>query len=134
MVKRKLILKESELVKLINQTATYIQEQAIMIPTDEMGGGGGTQYKDAFGNPITNPHYIRLKDKEISDKVLSNIGNQMRKDADRICNKFIKGERLTDSELDQFEMKGYVYDQIMDCLEEEEGLSTGMDYHIVLEG
>ena len=133
MVKRKLILKESELVKLINQTATYIQEQAIMTPTDEMGGGGGVTYYDAFGNPITNPHYIRLKDTEISDKVLSNIGNQMRKDADRICNKFIKGERLTDSELDQFEMKGYVYDQIMDCLEEEEGLSTGMDYHIVLD-
>ena len=132
MVKRKLTLKESELVKLINQSVKHIQEQN-MVPTDLEGGGGGVTYKDAFGRIITNPHYIRIKNKEIEDAVGAEIGRGEREDADKICNKFKTGEKLTDSELNQFKMKGRMHGLVMDCLEEQEGLSTSYDYHLVLD-
>tara|TARA_R110002020_G_scaffold455_4_gene2328 strand:+ start:1429 stop:2994 length:1566 start_codon:yes stop_codon:yes gene_type:complete len=132
MVKRKLTLKESELVKLINQSVKHIQEQN-MVPTDLEGGGGGVTYKDAFGKIITNPHYIRNKQKEIDDALGATLGKYNREIADTICNKFKTGEKLTDSELSQFKMKGYVHELVMDCLEEGEGLDSWMDYHMVLD-
>ena len=133
MVKRKLILKESELVELINHTIKLIQEQHPMIPTDIDGGGGSVVYYDAWGEPITNPHYYRIKQKEIDDAVGRKIGQWNREDANLICDKFLTGKDLTNDELSKFEGGGHVTDLVLDCLQENQpDLETGVDYHTVL--
>jgi hypothetical protein len=132
MVKKKLILKESELVELINTTIKAVQEQN-MVPTDMEGGSGPTLYYDSYGRIITNPSYLRLKQKEIDDAVGASIGKSMREDADLICDKFLTGKDLTDTELQQFEYGGYITDLVLDCLQENQpDLETGVDYHTVL--
>tara|TARA_R100001377_G_scaffold56761_2_gene33790 strand:- start:2875 stop:4437 length:1563 start_codon:yes stop_codon:yes gene_type:complete len=134
MVKRKLLLKESELLKLINQTTNRVSEQ-VMVPTDLEGGGGGVTYYDSHGDRITNPNYYRIKQKEIDDKLGKQMGTWMREDADRICDKFLTGKKLTDSEVGKFQRDGYIKELVMDCLEEsEQDLDDNwFDYHFVLD-
>ena len=132
MVRKKLILKESELVELINSAVRTIQEQ-IMIPTDLEGGGGSVTYRDSHGRIIDNPHYLRMRQKEIDDALGRQMGTWNREDAKLICDKFLTGKDLTDSELQKFEGGGHVTDLVLDCLQENQpDLDTGVDYHTVL--
>lgn len=132
MVSKKLILKESELVELINSAVKTIQEQ-IMVPTDADGGGGGSSYYDSNGDIITNPHYLRMKQKEADDALGAEIGKWMREDVTTICNKFLKGKDLTDSEMAKFNQGGYITEWVLDCLSENQpDLNDTYGYHNVL--
>ena len=133
MVKNKLLLKESELVELINSAVKTIQEQSNMVPTDLEGGGGGVTYYTSDGKIITNPSYIRLKNKETDDALNRSLGNSYRKTAKEICNKVLKNIDLTDRETEILNGERYMSELIMDCLQDNQpDLNDASGYHNVL--
>ena len=133
MVKNKLLLKESELVELINSAVKTIQEQSNMVPTDLEGGGGGVTYYTSDGKIITNPSYIRIQQKKADDALNSTLGKMYRNDAKLICDKLMTGKDLTDSDMDKLNGDTFTSELILKCLQKNQpDLEEGTDYHTVL--
>ena len=120
MVKKKLILKESELVELVTIISRTIQEQIPIEPHSDSG--------------VIKTHQYRINQQKEKEKhAYETITKPNEEKVKLICDKILTGKDLTDDETEYLEFGGPWSGQIIKCLgENQPELNDAYGYHTVL--